>query len=90
MVWYLNVEPTKVSSPSLSNEKYSADACLFVVVTSVADPEDKYVFGPPGSGSGSVSKMYRSGSFYHQVKLIIKPLIPTVLLTSIWIFIFEK
>jgi hypothetical protein len=32
--------------------------------TSVADP-DPPVFGPPGSGSGSNSQRYGSGSFYH-------------------------
>jgi hypothetical protein len=35
---------------------------LFVVVTSDADPEDKDVFRPPGSGSGFVGQMYGSGS----------------------------
>jgi hypothetical protein len=32
--------------------------------SSVADPDpsDQYVFGPPGSGSGSSSQMYGSGS----------------------------
>jgi hypothetical protein len=39
------------------------------VEISVADP-DPYVFGPPGSGSGS---------FYHQAKIVEKTLIPTVL-----------
>jgi hypothetical protein len=42
--------------------------------TSVADPDpnpdplDPYGFGPPGSGTGSVSQKYgsESGSFYHQ------------------------
>ncbi len=34
--------------------------------TSVADPEDPNVFGPPGSGS--ISTRYRSGSFYNQEK----------------------
>jgi hypothetical protein len=40
--------------------------------TSVADPDpsDPYVFGPPGSGSGS---------FYHQANIVRKTLIPTVL-----------
>jgi hypothetical protein len=34
--------------------------------TSVADPDPR-VFGPPGSGSGSISQRYGSGSgsFYH-------------------------
>ncbi len=52
---------------------------------SVADPDlnvdpdlsDSYDFGPPGSGSGSVSR--RSGSFYHEAKIVSKTLIPTVL-----------
>ncbi len=35
----------------------------------------RYVFGPPGSGSGSISLMYGSGSFYHQAKLVRKTLI---------------
>ncbi len=34
-------------------------------------------FGP--SGSGSVSQRYRSRSFYHQAKIVRKPLITTVL-----------
>jgi hypothetical protein len=32
-----------------------------VVGSSVADP-DPYVFGPPGSGTGSISQRYGSGS----------------------------
>jgi hypothetical protein len=44
------------------------------------DPQDPYVFGPPGSGS--ISQKYgsrsRSGSFYHQA-IITKTLIPTLL-----------
>ena len=43
------------------------------------DPPDPCVFGPPGSGSGSISQWYGSGSFYHQVKFVRKTLIPTVL-----------
>ncbi len=45
------------------------------------DPSDTYVFGPPGSESGSVSQRYRSGSdsFYHEAKKVSKTLIPTVL-----------
>ncbi len=52
----------------------------------VADP-DPYVFGPPGSGSGSISQRYGSGSgsgsIYHRAKIVRKPLIPTVL----WLFL---
>jgi hypothetical protein len=29
-------------------------------------------FGPPGSGSGSISTRYGSGSFYHQAKVVRK------------------
>jgi hypothetical protein len=45
------------------------------------DPPDPHVFGPPGSGSGSISQRYESGSgsFYQQAKLIKKTLIPTAL-----------
>jgi hypothetical protein len=42
-------------------------------------PKDPYVFGPPGSGFGSVRQRYGSGSFYHQAKIVRKTLIPTVL-----------
>ncbi len=49
--------------------------------SSVADPDpyDPYVFGPPGSASGSISQKYGSGSFYHQAKIARKTLLPTVL-----------
>ncbi len=46
------------------------------------DPSDRHVFGPlgpPGSGSGSISQRYGSGSFYHQAKIVRKTLIPTAL-----------
>jgi hypothetical protein len=63
----------------------NADLKLFLISkTSVADtdpnPSDPYVFGPPGSRSGSISQRYRSGSgsFYHEVKKISKTFIPTV------------
>jgi hypothetical protein len=46
------------------------------VCTSVADP-DPYVFGPPGSRS--IRQRNGSGSFYHQEKIVIKTLNPTVL-----------
>ncbi len=63
----------------------------FIVLFSVADPNpdldppDPHVFGPPGSGSGSISQRYGSrsgsGSFYHQAKKVRKTLIPT----SLWL-----
>jgi hypothetical protein len=34
------------------------------VVDPDPDPSDPYVFGPPGSESGSISQWYESGSFY--------------------------
>jgi hypothetical protein len=49
-------------------------------ITSV-DDRDPYVFGPPGSASGSVSYKYGSGSgstsrsFRHQAKIVRKTLI---------------
>ncbi len=47
------------------------------------DPPDPHAFGPPGSGSGSISQRYgcgsESGSFYHQAKKVRKTLIPTAL-----------
>jgi hypothetical protein len=45
------------------------------------DPSDPYVFGPPGSGSGSTRQNFGSGSVssYHQAKIVRKTLIPTVL-----------
>jgi hypothetical protein len=48
---------------------------------SVVDPDssDPYVFGPPGSGSGSISQRYGSAFFYHQAKIVRKTMIPTVL-----------
>ncbi len=47
---------------------------------SVADP-DPHVFGPPGSGFTSQMDPdpERSGSFYHDVKIVRKTLIPSIL-----------
>jgi hypothetical protein len=36
-----------------------------------------FVYWHPGSGSGSVSQRYGSGSLYHQAKIVRKPAIPT-------------
>jgi hypothetical protein len=41
------------------------------------DPSDPYVFGPPGTGSGSISQRYGSASFSHQAKIVRKILILT-------------
>ncbi len=54
------------------------------------DPPDPHVFGPPGSGSGLINQRYGSGSFYHQAKIVRKPLIPTVLWHLFDFFVFEK
>jgi hypothetical protein len=46
--------------------------------TTVVDPDQAlYDLGPPGFGS--VSQRYGSVSFYHQAKLVKKPLIPNIL-----------
>ncbi len=62
---------------------------LHVYCTGVADPDpnpdpdppDPSVFGPPGSGSESISQRYGSGSgsFNHAAKIVRKALISTVL-----------
>ncbi len=46
---------------------YTADQAGDRYSSSVADP---YVFGPPGSESGSITQRYGSGSFYHQAKIV--------------------
>jgi hypothetical protein len=44
---------------------------FYTAELSVAAPErDPYVFGSLGSGSGSISTWYGSGSFYHQAKIV--------------------
>jgi|688.fasta_scaffold534592_1 hypothetical protein len=57
----------------------------------VADPDPR-VFGPSESGPGSKSQRYGSGSgsFYHEAKIVRKPLISTVLWLLFDFFIFEK
>jgi hypothetical protein len=59
--------------------------------TSVADP---LVFGPPGSGSGSISQRYGSGSFYYlfinKQKYSKYYLYSYCFVTSFGLFIFEK
>jgi hypothetical protein len=58
---------------------YKRHKKIIKVKTSVADldphpDQDPYVFGPTGSTSGSISQRYgsgsRSGSFYHQAKIV--------------------
>ncbi len=48
------------------------------------DPDDPYVFGPPGSASGC-------GPFHHQAKLVVnKSFDFYCFVTSLWLFIFEE
>ncbi len=42
------------------------------------DPPDPHIFGPPGSGSGSTSQRYGSGSFYHHAYIVWKTWIPSI------------
>jgi hypothetical protein len=68
----------------INNGKRHPDRKKFWWFCIVADSDqDPYVFGPPGSGSGSVSRRYGSvsgsGPFYPQAKIVRKTLIPTVL-----------
>jgi hypothetical protein len=58
---------------------------IFSVLVNVADP-DPYVFGPPGSESGSISQRYGSGSYYHQAKIVRKK--PSFLLFCDFILTF--
>ncbi len=62
-----------------------------IPVGSVADPDlsDPYVFGPPGSRSGSISQRYGSGSFYHQAKIAKQNLDSYCFVTTVWLFIFS-
>jgi hypothetical protein len=61
---------------SLQVSFFTDAACIFYILTSVADPDpnpdppDPHVFGPPGSRSGSICERYGSGSrsFYHEAK----------------------
>ncbi len=60
------------------------------LLTSVADP---HVFGPPGSGSRSISQRYRSGSGSGSgspSKKSKKNLDSYCFVTSFWLFIFEN
>jgi len=50
---------------------------LFFVLSSVPDPH--CFFGPPGTGSGSISQRYGSRSCYLQAIIVRKTLIPIVL-----------
>ncbi len=50
-------------------------------------------FGPPGSGSGSISQRYGSGSgsvpFCHHAKIVRKTLIPTILLLFLTFYLWK-
>jgi hypothetical protein len=70
---------SEVIQPSLRAEFQLSEVMVRrygILFTSIADPEpnpdplDPHVFGPPESGSGSISQRYGSGSgsFYHQAK----------------------
>ncbi len=71
------VHPNNKRSLQLSKEAiqhfktWTFTGSATLIVTSVADPEDPFVFGPPGSGSNN--QKYGFGSFYHQAKIVRKP-----------------
>jgi hypothetical protein len=66
-------EPTK---RKLRNGEAPDQVSDTIPSSNAADP-DPYVFRP--HGSRSVIKRSGTGSFYHQAKIVIKKLIPTVL-----------
>jgi hypothetical protein len=61
----------------LAGKNVSSDITSVADLDPNPDPEDPYVFEPPGSGT--ISKIYGSGfgSFYHQAKIVRKALTPT-------------
>jgi hypothetical protein len=59
------------------------------VVDQDPDPQNPYVFGPPGSGFINTSYGSRTGSFCRQAKIVRKPLIPTVLLILLDVLSFK-
>ncbi len=76
----LTFTPTTVISDSVSDPdriRIERPKCS----VAYPDPWDPYVFGPPGSESISQRFESKSGSFYHQAKIIRKTLIPTVLVS---------
>jgi hypothetical protein len=53
-----------ISTLEIETQKTTSKPECLCSKCSVVDPDpDTYVFGPPGSGSGSVSQRYGSGSF---------------------------
>jgi hypothetical protein len=64
--------------PTEEEEAFWEERCRSVY-TSVPDPQDPHVFGPPGSGC-----------FYHQTKKNKKNLDSYCFETSFGLFIFEK
>ncbi len=50
---------------------------------------DPRVFGPPGSGSGSTSQRYGSGSFYYHAKKV-RQTLALLFCDSFWLFILWK
>ncbi len=62
-----------------SNQVRKGKKCVLSGSIADPDPQDKYVFRTPGSGSGSISQRYGSGSgagsFYNQAKIVQQTLI---------------
>ncbi len=63
---------TRINNSSTQSPPYSFSFCSSVADPN-PDPSDSYVFGPPGSGFGSISQRYESGagsgSFYKKANL---------------------
>ncbi len=78
------VLPTRLRLPASSHPP----------LTSVADPDpnsDPHVFGPPGSGSGSISQRYGSGRILLSWSINSKKILDLYcFVTYFWFFTFEK
>jgi hypothetical protein len=58
----LDPDPSIIKQKHNEKPKFQLLCDFFMAFTSVPDPEDPHVFGPPGCASKSVRRRYASGS----------------------------
>ncbi len=73
--------PSRKSGAYLNKKKSTV---IIPVILQQCCGSGSICFGPPEFES--ISTRYGSGSFYYQAKIVRKTLIPTVLLTSLWLW----